>query len=353
MRIAMVAPLYESVPPNGYGGTERVVASLTDELVRRGHEVTLFASGDSRTSAHLVSICPAALRLGRRLDDPIAYHILQLGTVYQRAGEFDLIHSHCDFRAFPFAGLTATPTVSTNHNRLDSPENRAMLRAYPDAAVTALSDSHRRQLVGGRCVGVAYNGIPVADFPFHRSAGRYLAFVGRLSPEKGPLDAISAAERSGIPLKIAAKINEWEQSYFDTVLRSHLRPPRIEYVGELDEKRKRDLIGGALAVLCPLRWPEPFGLVMIEALAVGTPVLAYPSGAAPELVDDGVTGFLCADVDSLVDRVTRVPAIDRRACRESAERRFSVGAMADAYERAYQAVLASSGRPSPLRQAAS
>lgn len=336
----MVAPLYESVPPIGYGGTERVVANLTDGLVRRGHDVTLFASGDSRTLARLISVCPAALRLGRRLDDPVAYHVLQLGMVYQRASEFDLVHSHCDFRALPFAGLSSTPTVSTNHNRLDAPENQAMLNAFPEAAVTALSESHRRQLVGGRCVGIAYNGIPVADFPFHLASGRYLAFVGRLSPEKGPLEAIAVAERSGVPLKIAAKINEWERDYFETVLRPRLRPPFIEYVGELDETSKRELLGGALAALCPLRWPEPFGLVMIEAMATGTPVLAYPSGAAPELIEDGVTGFLCTDVDSMASCVNRVITMDRQACRAVAERRFSVDAMVDAYEQAYRTILA-------------
>ncbi len=336
----MVAPLYESVPPRGYGGTERVVASLTDELVRRGHGVTLFASGDSQTSACLVSVCPTALRSGQRLSDPIAYHLLQLGSVYQRAGDFDLIHSHCDFRAFPFAGSTSTPTVSTNHNRLDSPENRALLEAYPESIVTALSESHRRQLIGGRCAGVAYNGIPVEEFPFQEAAGAYLAFVGRLSPEKGPLDAIAVSELTGVPLKIAAKINDWEHDYFEAVLRPRLRPPLIEFVGELDEAGKRALLSGALAAVCPLHWPEPFGLVMIEAMATGTPVLAYPSGAAPELVDDGVTGFLCADVDSMVLRVPRVGAIDRNTCRSTAMRRFSVDAMADSYEHIYHDVLA-------------
>ena len=340
----MVAPLYESVPPVRYGGTERVVANLTDELVRRGHDVTLFASGDSQTSARLVPICPCALRSGRRLDDPVAYHVLQLATVYEQASEFNLIHSHCDFRAFPFARLTTTPTLSTNHNRLDAPEYQALLGAYPDAAFTALSHSHRRQLTGGRCVGVVYNGILVEGFPFEATAGSYLAFVGRLSPDKGPLDAIEVAERTGIPLKIAAKINEWEQDYVESKLRPRLRPPLIEYVGELCESDKRELVRGALAILCPLRWPEPFGLVMIEAMATGTPVVAYLAGAAPELVVDGVTGFLCSDVPAMVDRVTRVAALDRFACRRRVETHFSVHTMADAYERAFQSVVASPPR---------
>ncbi len=341
MRIAMVAPLYESVPPVGYGGTERVVSHLTEELVRRGHDVTLFASGDSRTAARLVPVCPTALRGGPRLQDPVAYHVLQLGTVYQRASEFDLVHSHCDFRAFPFARLTSTPTLSTNHNSLDSPENQAMLRAYPDAPVTALSESHRRQLTAGRCVAIAYNGIPVEDFPFSATPGTYLAFVGRLSPEKGPLDAIEVAERTGIPLKVAAKVNDWERDYVEAELLPRMYPPLVEYLGELNESDKRQLLAGAMAVLCPLRWPEPFGLVIAEAMATGTPVLAYPSGAAPELVVDGVTGFLCPDVDALCDRVNRVATLDRTACRQHVQTRFSVQAMTDAYERAYQWTIAS------------
>lgn len=339
MRIAMAAPLYESVPPIRYGGTERVVSYLVEEFVQRGHHVTLFASGDSRTSAELVAICPTALRLSRRLDDPIAYHVLQMGMVFNRAREFDLIHSHCDFRALPFARLVTTPTVSTNHNSLDSPENQAMLRAYPDAAVTALSNSHRQQLTGGRCVGIAYNGIPVEDFPFSTGTGDYLAFVGRLSPEKGPLDAIAVAERSGIPLKIAARINDWEKDYVDAVIRPRLRPPLIEFIGELDEASKRHLLCGAMAVLCPLRWPEPFGLVLIEAMATGTPVLTYAAGAAPELVVDRQTGFLCTSVDHMVECLTQIRSIDRATCRRHVANRFSVAAMADAYERAYYAVL--------------
>src|SRR5579884_1357278 len=215
----MVAPLYASVPPARYGGTERVIASLTDELVRRGHDVTLFASGDSQTNAQLAVVCPNALGLSGRLGDPVAYHILQLGMVYDRARDFDLIHSHCDFRAFPFARYSTTPTLSTNHNRLDTPENHALLTAYPDSAVTVLSESHRRQLTAGRCVGVAYNGIPVDTFPFYSTPGDYLAFVGRLSPEKGPLDAIEVAERTGIPLKMAARINPWERDYFERQIR--------------------------------------------------------------------------------------------------------------------------------------
>lgn len=336
----MLAPLYESVPPVGYGGTERVVYHLTEELVRRGHDVTLFASGDSQTTARLVPVCPHGQRNGGRLDDPIAYHVLQLGIAYQMASEFDLIHSHCDFRAVPFARFTATPTLSTNHNSLSSPENRAMLLAYPEAAVTALSESHRRQLSGGWCVGIAHNGIPVQDFPFYASHGSYLAFVGRLSPEKGPLDAIEVAERTGIPLKIAARINDWERDYVETELRPRMRSSLIEYVGELNETDKRCLLGGALAALCPLRWPEPFGLVMIEAMATGTPVISYPSGAAPELVDDGVTGFLCPDVDAMAQHVAQIVSIDRMSCRCRVEKDFSVGAMTDAYEQAYQNALA-------------
>ena len=344
MRIALLAPLYERVPPATYGGTERVIANLADELVRRGHDVTLFATGDSQTRARLVPVCPSPLCREERLTDPQAYHVLQLGLAYARAGEFDLIHSHCDFRALPFAALTRTPTLSTNHNRLDAPENRALLRAYPDALVTVLSESHRQQLIGGRCLGITYNGIAVSEFPFSEQAGDYLAFVGRLSPEKGPLDAIQVAERTGIPLKMAARINPWERDYFERQVRPRLRPPLVEFIGEIGEREKRQFVAGALALLCPLRWPEPFGLVIIEALATGTPVLAYPCGAAPELICDGVNGFLCTSAADMARRAEEVASlIDRHTCRRWVKDRFSVKAMVDRYEEVYRTALGAGG----------
>lgn len=341
MRIAMAAPLYESVPPTGYGGTERVVSYLTDELVRRGHEVTLFASGDSQTTARLIAVCPEALRRMDRLTDPVAYHVLQMGLVFERARQFDLVHSHCDFRAFPFAHLSTIATVSTCHNRLDSPELRAFTRAYPDANVTVLSQSHRRQLVGARCVGVTYNGVPVDEFPFAAQPGSYLAFVGRLSPEKGPLEAIEVAERTGIPLKIAAKVNEWERDYFETQIRPRLTPTLVEYVGELGEAEKRNFLCGARALLFPIHWPEPFGLAMIEAMATGTPVLALASGAVPEIVANGTTGYVCRDVSEMAARVRSIEQISRIACRNWVLQKFSTKAMADRYEVVYRKIVSS------------
>jgi glycosyltransferase involved in cell wall biosynthesis len=342
MRIAVLSPLYEAVPPDRYGGTERVVSYLVEELVRRGHQVDLFASGDSRTSACLVGVCDRALNRDPATTDPIAYHVLELGLALSRARSYDLIHSHCDFRALPFVDVCSVPIVSTNHNRLDAPENVAMSRRYPWAALTALSRSQKSQLPDARWLGVCYNGIPVDSYGFREAPGQYLAFIGRLSPEKGPEIAIAVAEKSGIPLKMAGKINDWERDYFDERIRPRLREPRIEYVGELDESNKRDFLANAYALLFPICWPEPFGMVMIEAMAVGTPVLALGSGAAPEVVDDGVTGFLCSDVETMAGRVGDVDLIDRQDCRSHVERLFSDRAMADAYESCYHDLL--SGR---------
>ncbi len=335
----MVAPLYERVPPIRYGGTERVVYYLVEELVRRGHDVTLFASGDSETSANLVKVCPESLNCSNRLADPMAFHFLQLGLVFKDADEFDLIHSHCDFRALPFAPLTDVPTVSTSHNRLDSPEAHALITAYPESTITVLSRSQGQQLPAGRCLGVTYNGIPVDEFAFHPKPGDYVAFVGRLSPEKGPLEAIEVAEQTGISLKIAARINEWEREYFETQLRPRIQPPLIEFIGELNEQEKRKFLGNAKALLFPICWPEPFGLAVVEAMATGTPVLAFPRGAVPELVADGKVGFLCHDAQDMVERLSQIDRIDRHACRDWVAQNFSVPAMVDRYEAAYRQAI--------------
>ena len=340
LRIAVVAPLYERIPPARYGGTERVVSYLVEELVRRGHDVTLFATSDSETSAKLVGICPEGLNGAPRLADPLAFHFLQLGLVFQRTHDFDLIHSHCDFRAVPFASLITVPLVSTSHNRLDSPEAHALITTYPESIISVLSVSQKRQLPAGRCLGVTYNGIPVDEFPFEPSPGQYLAFVGRMSPEKGPLEAIEVAEQSGIPLKLAGRINQWEREYFDTYLRPRIRPPFIEFVGELAEQEKRDFLGQAKALLFPIQWPEPFGLTVVEAMATGTPVLAFPNGAMPEIVTPGVSGFLCPDVDAMVRRVNDLDQLNRQACRDWVAQNFSVRAMVDRYEAVYQQITA-------------
>jgi glycosyltransferase involved in cell wall biosynthesis len=335
VRIAILAPLYQRVPPDQYGGTERVVSYLTEELVRRGHAVTLYASEGSQTRARLMPMCPEPLDLAGRLTDPVAYHILQIGLVLDDATSYDVIHSHCDFRAVPFVHRSPVPILSTNHNRLDSPENRCIVERYPDAPLTALSRSHQRQLPGARWLGVCPNGIPADEFPFSATPGDYLAFVGRMSPEKGPLAAIEVAERTGLPLKLVAKVNDWEREYFDVEVKPRLRPPAIEYLGELDEGAKRDLLLGALTLLFPITWDEPFGMVMIEAMAVGTPVLAFRHGAVSEVVDEGITGYVCSDVASMAELVGQVASLDRTRCREQVRRRFSAAAMADKYEQTY------------------
>ena len=345
MQIALVSPLYESVPPRLYGGTERVVHYLSEELVRRGHEVTLYATGDSQTSATLRAVCPRALRLDPPTQDPAAYHVLQLGLAYEQASEFDLIHFHVDFRGLPFTRLVRTPTMSTNHNRLDSPEAIALSRAYPEANLTSLSDSHRSPLHWANWVATVYNGIPVEQFRFSPTRGDYLVFLGRMSPDKGPAEAIEVAKRVGMPLRIAAKVNTFEQDYFDQVLRPLLDDPQIEFVGEAGEREKIELLAGAYALLFPVNWPEPFGLAMVEAMACGTPVLARPSGAVPEIVADGVTGYVCRSLDEMVARCGDVDRIDRLACRQYAEKHFSVERMVDDYERAYRRVLEEAKAP--------
>jgi glycosyltransferase involved in cell wall biosynthesis len=340
MRIGMLSPLYEAVPPCGYGGTERIVSYLTEELVRRGHDVTLFAAGDSRTTAELVPVCPRGLNSARRQVDPIAPHVLQIAMAIERSTEFDLIHSHCDFRALPFAGLSRSPLLSTNHNRLDVEEDVDLIRRYPTSAVSAISESQRRQLPAARWIGTCYNGIPVLDFPFNPGPGDYLAFVGRLSPEKGPLEAIEVAERTGVSLKIAAKINPWESDYFESAIRPRLRSPLIEFLGELNETDKRQFLADAVALLFPICWPEPFGMVLVEAMATGTPVLALAAGAVPEVVDEGVTGYIGRDVEELIQRVGDVVRLDRWKCRDRVAARFSTKAMTDSYEAVYSSLLA-------------
>jgi glycosyltransferase involved in cell wall biosynthesis len=342
MRIAQVAPLYESVPPRLYGGTERIVHYLTEELVRRGHEVTLYASGDSVTRARLRAIYPEALRLNPPTQDPIVYHVMQLGVVLAEAAEYDVIHAHTDFRALPLARFCPTPIISTNHNRLDSPESINLSRAYPDAFLTSLSQSHRRPLPWANFVGTIHNAVPVERFEFSHLSGQYLAFLGRLSPEKGPAEAIAVAKRAGIPLKIAAKINDSEREYYESVLRPQMDHPHIEFLGELNQQEKVRFLADACALLFPVNWPEPFGLAMIESMACGTPVLAFPHGAVPEVMSDGVTGYMCRDEDEMAARCIDVVELDRLACRNHVETNFSIERMADGYEEAYRRAIAQS-----------
>ncbi len=339
MRIAMVAPLIESVPPRLYGGTERVVSVLTEELVDRGHQVTLFASGDSRTRASLSACCPVGLRLDTEARDTVAATMVQLSTVYGRAHEFDVIHNHTDYFAFPFARMSATPTVTTTHGRLDLAEVRRVYTHFREQNLVSISAAQRLPLPEANWVGTAYNGIDLSHFTFNAKGGDYLVFLGRISPEKRPDRAIEVARNLGMRLLIAAKVDPADQVYYEHAIAPMIRDcPLVEYIGEVNEQEKNELLGGAYAYLFPIDWPEPFGLTMVEAMATGTPVLAYRAGSVPEVIVDGVTGFICETLGQMVEAVPRIARISRATCRDHVEKRFSASAMTDAYEEVYERV---------------
>jgi glycosyltransferase involved in cell wall biosynthesis len=338
MRIAQLSPLYESVPPKRYGGTERVVAGLTEELVRRGHDVVLFASGDSVTSAELVPCCARGLRLDAAVEDPIAHHIVQLGKLIERAAEFDVIHNHTDYLAFPLASALALPMITTVHGRLDRPDLRPLYAQYPTARLVSISDAQRTPLPNARWLATVHNGIDVAHFTLREEAGPYLAFLGRVSPEKGLADAIELARAVDMPLRIAAKIDPVDKAYFTETIEPMLRDPRVEYIGEIDEAQKNEFLGRAYAYLFPIQWPEPFGITMVESMACGTPVIAMAHGAVPEVVVHGRTGFVCRTFQQMVEAVGAASQISRRDCRAHVERRFSAAKMAAAYDALYRGV---------------
>jgi glycosyltransferase involved in cell wall biosynthesis len=338
MRIAQVAPLFESVPPQLYGGTERIVSYVTDELVRRGHEVTLFASGDSRTTARLVPVVERATRLDAATHDLLGSEFIrELGLVFSHASDFDVIHCHVDYLAFPFHDLTPTPTVHTIHGRLDLPHLVPVYRQFRTVPLVSISDAQRAPLdqLGVRWAGTVYHGLPVERYAFAPEDQGYLAFLGRLAPEKQPELAIEIARRVGLPLKIAAKVDAVDQEYFDQVVAPLLDDPLVEFLGEIGDDQKSAFLGGAKALLFPIDWPEPFGLVMIEAMACGTPVVARPCGSVPEVIDHGRTGFLASTLVELTEAVKRLDEIDRAECRRQFELRFSAGRMAQDYERIY------------------
>jgi glycosyltransferase involved in cell wall biosynthesis len=335
LRIAQIAPLYESVPPKLYGGTERIVAYLVEELARRGHQVTLFAAGDSTVNVPLWPGVPKSLRLSGLDHLGAAFHLPMLSDVYDQAARFDIIHSHVDCLSFPLARFASVPTVSTMHGRLDVKELLPIYRHYKDQPVISISHDQRRPLPEMSWVGTVYHALPRNLLKFRSEPGDYLAFLGRLSPEKRPDLAIEIARRSGIPLKIAAKIDRSDREYFDTVIRPLLSTPGVEFIGEINEAQKQEFLGRALALLFPVDWPEPFGLVMIEALACGTPVIARPCGSVPEVLRHGISGFIESSIDELVDAVRKVRDIPRRTCRDEFERRFTAEVMADNYEQVY------------------
>ncbi|HEX3353050.1 MAG TPA: glycosyltransferase family 4 protein [Terriglobales bacterium] len=339
MRIAQVAPLYESVPPKLYGGTERVVSYLTEELVQRGHEVTLFASGDSLTEARLVPLCKQSLRLAPGCVDPLPHHLLLVERVLQEKENFDLIHFHIDYLHYPRSRTEDVPTLTTLHGRLDLPDLVPLYQQFRAMPVASISESQRQPLPWLNWQGTVYHGLPLASLSYHQAPGKYLAFLGRTSPEKGLDEAIKIARAAGVELKIAAKIDRVDQAYFDSVIRPLLKGPGVEFVGEIGSTEKNEFLGNALALLAPVQWPEPFGLVMIEAMACGTPVIAYPRGSVPELVEEGVSGFMVSTAQEAAAAVKAIPAIARKRCREYFERRFSAGRMCEDYLTLYHRLL--------------
>jgi glycosyltransferase involved in cell wall biosynthesis len=350
MRIAQVAPLYERVPPELYGGTERVVSYLTEELVGLGHDVTLFASGDSITDARLESVCPRALRLDPSPHESLALHLRMLNRVYRSAGRFDVIHCHTDYLGLPLAGFVATPTLVTLHGRLDVPDLPELYAECEHVPLVSISDAQRAPMPAANWVDTVYHGLPRHLYRPSFAPGSYLLFVGRISPEKRPDSAIAIAKAVRMPLKMAAKIDPVDRSYFEVSIRSLLGHPLIEYLGEVNDERKAELLRGAHALLFPIDWPEPFGLIMIEALACGTPVVARRCGSIPEVVRDGVTGFVCESDAQLIDALQRVSRLDRRACRAEFDARFTATAMALRYLEVYAALRA--GRCEPETRSA-
>jgi len=339
MRIAQIAPLYEAVPPKLYGGTERVVSFLTEELVALGHEVTLFASGDSLTSATLDPMWPRALRLDPAMRDPIAPHILMMERVMQRAEEFDVLHFHNDYFPFSLFSRQRTPWLNTMHGRLDLLELQGIFDSFNQVPLVSISDSQRRPLPRANFIGTVLHGLPEHLLTPQPARPGYLAFLGRISPEKGPDRAIQIARAAGIPLKIAAKVDKADQLYFDTVIRPLLDGPGVEMIGEINEAQKPGFLSGALALLMPIDWPEPFGLVMIEAMACGTPVIAINRGSVPEVIDDGISGFIVEDVTSAIGAVGRLHLLDRARVRQQFEQRFTARRMAEDYLAVYRRLM--------------
>jgi glycosyltransferase involved in cell wall biosynthesis len=346
MRIAQVSPLTEAVPPKLYGGTERVISWLTEELVELGHEVTLFASGDSKTSARLEAMWPKALRLDGSVRDPNALHMTMIEQVCRRAREFDIVHFHLDYYPFSLMSRQATPFVTTLHGRLDLPEHQPVFETFASAPVVSISNSQRRPIHSANWVGTVHHGLPGNLLTPKPVKPTYLAFLGRISPEKRVDRAVRIAERCGLPLKIAAKVDRVDQDYFEDEIRALFELPHVEYIGEIADHQKADFLSGALALLVPIDWPEPFGLVMIEALACGTPVIAYNRGAVPEIVEDGVTGFVVEDELSAVGAINHLPRLSRSIVRQRFEQRFTGRRMAEDYLAIYrQLMFQKSDRP--------
>jgi glycosyltransferase involved in cell wall biosynthesis len=355
VRIAQVAPLYESVPPKLYGGTERVVSWLTEELVRLGHEVTLFASGDSETSARLVPACPRALWRDSSCKETLPQHVRLMELVFQDVSRFDVIHFHTDYLHFPLLRRCPCPSVTTLHGRLHVPDLGPLLAEYPEIPLVSISDEQRRPLPDANWQATVYHGLPRDLHTWREKRGEYLAFLGRMSPEKGIDRAVEIARRTGMKLRIAARIYSEERAYFHETVEPLLRESSsfVEFIGEVGGRAKDEFLGNAAALLFPIDWPEPFGLVMIEALACGTPVIAWRNGSVPEVIDHGVTGFVVDSIEDAVEAVKHVQWLDRARCRRVFEDRFDVARMARDYVDVYRRLAFDAERAASCRGAAS
>jgi glycosyltransferase involved in cell wall biosynthesis len=340
MRIAQIAPLWERVPPFRYGGIELVVSLLCDELVRRGHEVTLFASGDSITTAKLQSVHEQALRLDKRIKEPGIYEQLMLSSIYKQAADFDIIHSHVGCNVLPFTQFVKTPTVHTTHG-IFTPDNEKLFREFAWEPYISISEAQREPRLGLNYIHTVYNGIDTSTYNFQAVPDDppYLAFVGRLSPEKGPEGAIKIAKATGMPLKMAGKIDVVDREYYDEKLAAAIDGEQIQYLGEVSHEEKVKLLAGASVTLFPITWREPFGLVMIESMATGTPVIGTGMGSVPEVIDHGKTGFVCHTLEKMIEAVPEALKLSRQTCRDYVVEQFSVNSMVNEYEKAYKIAL--------------
>lgn len=341
MKIAQVAPLYESVPPRTYGGTERIVSYLTEELVAQGHEVTLFASGDSVTAAQLIAARKRALRLDN-VFDPIAHHYVMLEEVFERASRFDIIHFHTDYLHFPLARRHSVAHVTTLHGRLDLADLMPVYKKFSEMPVVSISNAQRKPLPRANWQETVYHGLPVRLYDCGDEPGEYLAFLGRISPEKRLDRAIEIAARFGMRLRIAAKADVADRNYMEEVIRPMLSNSSAEFVGEIGDEDKKQFLANAYALLFPIDWPEPFGLVIIEAMACGTPIIAFRCGSVPELVEEGVTGYIVDDIEGALQALRKIPAFDRQRCRRVFEERFTASRMAQDYLNVYRRVMKAS-----------
>lgn len=339
MKIAQIPPLYESVPPKMYGGTERVVSYLTEELVNQGHEVTLFGTKDSITKAELFPICEQAIRLDKRVQDPLAYHLMQMMIVTEHAHEFDVLHFHNDYIHYPFSSNAGYTHLTTLHGRLDLPELKMIYKKFDTLPLVSISNDQRKPQPHVNWAATVYHGLPLDLYQKGNGEGGYLAFIGRISPEKRPDRAIEIAKRTGIKLKIAAKVDKADQLYYEETIKPMMDHPLIEFIGEIGEAEKGDFLGNAIALLFPIDWPEPFGMVMIEAMANGTPVIAFNCGSVPEILDNNITGVIVNHIDQAVDAVNNIHRIDRAICRQVFEEKYSASVMARNYLAVYERLI--------------